>query len=661
MRQRVAAKIPVTLLALALFGLNAVICWPLFRIEYLDDLQSNEGAFITLGKFLQDHWPHTNWFPLFNAGTPFEYTYQPLVPYLLAISSVVTRVSPAHVFHFVAALAYCLAPVAVFLFAARVSGRARPSFAAALFWSLLSPSAFIGDIRYDMGNAWGMRRLRNIVFYGETPHNLALCLVPVVLLLAIRYWDRPSARRFAVCVVAAAAAMLTNAFGGVVAGASLLMLIAAGERWRQLVPTGAMLVAAYLLTCVWLPPSLIRTIRHNSQMFAVGDFRMTHRTELVAAVFVLTLVALWALTRRVHDAMLRFAIFFTACFGGITLLAYYGHLGFVPQPHRYHIEMELGICLLAPFALAPILRRLPRRPAIVIAALAIVPLAWIAAKDCGYARGLIHPLAIEQSVPYRQARWFAAHLPGQRVMDAGEGQYWLNLFTGNPQLGAGAATTAPNWMQAVALFTIYTGENAGDQDGPISVFWLKAFGCSAITVPGRSSTDHYHAIRNPEKFDGLLPLVWREGAESIYQVPLRSASLAHVIPATAVVSRQPVHGLDLAPARAYVAALEDPALPAVGIAWDNPDRGHIFARVEPSQVVSLQITYDSGWHATSNGQPVPVRPDKLDLMILEPRCHGDCTIDLEFTGGVEHKICLPVSWATGLMLLLALGFGHRRP
>jgi hypothetical protein len=38
----------------AIFALNALICWPLFRIEYLDDFQSNEGSWITFATFLRN-------------------------------------------------------------------------------------------------------------------------------------------------------------------------------------------------------------------------------------------------------------------------------------------------------------------------------------------------------------------------------------------------------------------------------------------------------------------------------------------------------------------------------------------------------------------------------------------------------------------------------
>ena len=629
----------IWLVSLALFALNALICAPLFRVEYLDDFQSNEGSWITFARFLSQNWPHASWFPWFNAGMPFEDTYLPFVSGLVAILSALARCSPAHAFHFIAALAYSLAPVFLFLFAVGVSGRLAPSLWAAVFWSLLSPSIIIPELLRDLGTPWGLRRLQNIVIYGETPHNVALCLLPISLLLTWRYLERPSIRRFALAALAAAAVMLTNAFGIVVVCVSSLILFAARKdlAWKPLAAICGIQFAGYLVVCRFLPPSLIRLLETNSQLVG-GDYRFHWQTLRFAACFGAVLVALWAASRRLSDPLFSFAILFSACFGGIAALGFAG-VNLMPQPQRYHLELEPGLCLMAAFLLVRM------RPSSWVLVIAVPLLAWIAIQDYRFARNLIHPVDIAQSAPYREARWIATNLPGQRVMVAGEGQWLFNLFSDNPQFGAGHEPTVPNWIQRVAFFTITTGQNAGTQDGAISILWLKAFGCGAIIVPGRESKDHYHAIANPDKFDGLLPLVWRESGDSIYQIPLQSASLAHVIPRSALVTRQPAHGLDVNQVRTYVEALE----PA-SIAWENPDHARIAARMDSSKILSVQVTYDPGWEAHVGDRKVKTSTDKLGFIVVDPGCAGDCPVDLEFTGGWERKVALVVSLLTVLLL-----------
>jgi hypothetical protein len=217
-------------------------------------------------------------------------------------------------------------------------------------------------------------------------------------------------------------------------------------------------------------------------------------------------------------------------------------------------------------------------------------------------------------------------------------------------MSAGHEPSAPNWIQQVAVYTIYSGQNAGPQDAAISLLWLKAFGCGAIVVPGRDSQDHYHAVANPDKFDGLLPLVWRESGESIYRIPQPSPSLAHLIPRSAIVRNRPVNGLDVAELSRYVDALASPA----SIVWENPDHAKITAAVNDSEVISVQITSDPGWQARIGGRKVKIAADGLGFLLIDPGC-SDCSIDLEFTGGLERNVALAVS-LTAMAVLLAMLF-----
>ena len=633
------------LLCLALFALNATLCAPLFKIEYLDDFQSNEGSWITFAKFLSQNWPHVSWFPWFNAGMPFEDTYLPLVSGIVAILSRVAHCSPAHAFHFVAALAYSLAPVFLFLFAKGVSGRVAPSVCAAVLWSLFSPSIIFPELLHDLGTPWGLRRLNNMVIYGETPHNVAICLLPVSLLFIWRYLEIPTMRRFAMACLASAAVMLTNAFGIVVVFVASLILFATRKHlsWKAFASVCGIQLAAYLAICRFFPPSLIRLLEINSQLVS-GDYRFHWQTLIFALCFGALLIALWAVLHRVSDPVLQFSILFSACFGGIAALGFAG-INLMPQPQRYHLELEPGLCLAAAFILVPIVSRLPSKAVFGTTVICAVLLAWVAFKDYRFARNLIHPVDIAQSTPFREARWIATHLPGQRILVAGEGQWLFNLFADNPQLGAGHEPTAPNWIQRVAVYTIFTGQNAGALDRPISIMWLKAFACGAIVVPGRDSKDHYHAVVNPDKFDGLLPLVWREGGDSIYQVSLQSTSLAHVIPRSAIVTKQPVNGLDVGQVRTYVNALE-----SADIVWANPDHAKIAARMDHSEVLSVQITYDPGWEAHAADREVKTSADELGFLVIDPACNGDCTVDLAFTGGLERKVALALSLIAAAVL-----------
>ncbi len=389
-----------------------------------------------------------------------------------------------------------------------------------------------------------------------------------------------------------------------------------------------------------------------------GDYRLTLRTIGFSAGLLAILLVLWAATRFLSNPMLQFGILVSACFGGITAL-HFARIAVLPEAVRYHLEMELGVCLAAAFLIEQVFLWIPRRLALVTALVGIAALVWIGHRDWDFSRRLIHPTDIEQSLPFREARWISANLPGERVLVSSQSEFLFNLFSDNPQLSAGHNPSAPNPTQLLAIHTIYTGQGAGARDGPISVLWLKAFGCGAIVVPGRDSEDHFHAIVNPDKFDGLLRVLWRESGESIYQVPQKSASLAHVIPRSAVVSTRPRNGLDVAELGRYVDALESEVMPPASIVWENPDHAVITAKMDSSEVLSVQMTYDTGWEARIGNRKVKTSADKLGFILIDAPCE-DCSIDLEFTGGAERNVALAVSLLvlSGLVMILIWPTAH---
>jgi len=90
--------------------------------------------------------------------------------------------------------------------------------------------------------------------------------------------------------------------------------------------------------------------------------------------------------------------------------------------------------------------------------------------------------------------------------------------------------------------------------------WLRIYGCDAVIVSGPASQEQFKPYAYPRKFDGVLPVLWRESDVTIYAVPRRSRALATwcAAPIWRRVSprRQPASGVT-----AFLAALEDPGLP----------------------------------------------------------------------------------------------------
>ena len=473
---------------------------------------------------------------------------------------------------------------------------------------------------------------------------MVLSLLPLALVCAYFAVTR---RNFAWCVttgILLGALVLTNAFAAVdlAVGVVLIAILQpAGSRLRSLALLAGIGAATYLWISPILTPDLVRTIRTNSLL--MGGYRYT---PLVVGTGLLVLAGafgLWYFTRRWANWFDRFAVLFAYVFVAVVVLAFIAKIALLPQPERYQLEMEMGLCLAVVFGARHILALAQPRARAAALALFLAFLAWQALCYGHYAVGLIGSIDITRTIQYKTAKWIDANLKGQRTMVSGDTGTWFNVFTDNPQLGAEHEPFSPNWMADIAVYTIYTGENAGDRDAEYSILWLKAYGCHAITVPGPRSREDYRPFRNPRKFDGVLPLLWHDEDDSIYAVPQRSTSLAHVIPAEAAVTRPPIHGLDVPQVAQFVAAMEDPALPLADFSWQSDTRARISTEAHPGQVIAVQVSYDPGWVATANGRPAAVTRDGIGLIALHPSCDGRCEIELSFNGGAQRRICLRLS------------------
>ncbi len=640
-----------------LMALNAFIVRRLFLIEFTEHMNSNEGTFMAISRFILRDWPHLSWFPFWFNGLPFENTYTPLLHFVDAAFAKLAGCSTAFAFHAVSATFYCLGPALLFWFAWKLSGLLETSWSAALLYSLLSPSAVFWVVRTDMFGWRHARRLHTLVHYGEGPHNAVLCLLPLALLMAYLALTRGRLRWYFASGLCFGVIVLTNAFGAIdlAIGVACLVLAYAPELRRVRI---AALIATALLSYLWispfLTPTLIQTIGKSSSLAIDFHYR---GWNLAGALAVLAgLMILCVATRNMSNRFERFLLLLAFVFTAIPGLTYWAGIRVLVQPERYHLEMEMALCLAAAFFARHLLIRSGSTVRIVAVLIFAALLIRQALTYTRYAQTLIRPIDIASTVEYKMAKWIDGNLPGLKTMVSDDAGTWFNAFTDNPQFSSGHDPFSPNWMVEIAVFAIYSGENAGTADAQNSITWLKAYGNHAVTVPGPNSREAYKPYRNPRKFEGVLPVLWHAEDDTIYGVPQRTRSLAHVIPAAAAISRPPEHGLDLEQVTKYVAALDDPGLPLAGMRWLRSGQAHISAPVQPGQVVSVQATYDPGWKAVANGRPAPIVRDGIGLMVLHPDCQGSCEIDLTFEGGLERRLCWFASLLVTLATVCAIGY-----
>ncbi|HUG81138.1 MAG TPA: hypothetical protein VML01_05715, partial [Bryobacterales bacterium] len=655
--RRTASEYPAALQVGALVALNAFVCRELFSTAYFDRMGSIEGAYMGLIRYILGHRFDFGWFPLWYGGIPFENAYPPLLPMAAAVFSALSGASAALSFHITGAVVYCLGPVALYALAFYFTRDRVASFIAALAYSLLSPTAFLlPSIAADLGSVWWPRRLRDLAIYGDTAHLAVLVLLPAAIVAMDRVLERLTPARFFTAVLTAAAILLTSWFGvlSLALGGLSLALTRPAQGGAKTIPL--ILGAAYAVAASWITPSYLMGVWRNAEHS--GSYDSFRSVQLLMLLLLAAALAGGARLLRRFEVSRgpSFSILFLSGSGAIALSTEWVGLRLVPQSQRYHLEFELAVALAMAFALGWLLRGTrPSRRFMLAAAIALVALAQVANLR-EYAAPQLRSIAIEQTVEYGASRWLDENLPGKRVFAAGSTQFWLNAFADNPQLGGGFDEGIRN----PRIPHVRYGIPYLMADGEQAAAWLRAYGVKAIIVGGEKTRDAYRVFRDPAKFAGVLPELWRDRSEGgdggggddvIYGVPHRSDSLAKVIRRADVVANTPTDQNDVEPMLRYVRACDDASLPLANIEWLDAGTGVIEADLTREHVVSVQISHHPGWSATVDGREVAVRRDGLGQMIVTPRCDGPCRIELRYDGGLEMTLA---KGARGVVLLLGL-------
>jgi hypothetical protein len=641
-----SARLRAAACAVFLLLLNLWIAKELLLHEYVNQMGSIEGTHISISRWVLENWRDLTWFPVWYGGIPYQNSYPPLHHWLTAALAGLTGFSPARSYHAVTGLFYAAGPVTLFLLARRLSSSTPYGFGAGLMYSLVSPSIWLmRTIREGASSLWQPRRLQVLIQYGEGPHIASVTLLPLALLLLIVAFERRRPVWWLLAAAGLASVVLTNWLGGLalaVAVACWLLTSESGAWWTRWLTASLVGLCAYLLAAPWLPPSVVDTVLRNERY--VSGQLTPGRWKFALAGAVVFGACFWLMRRLRTPGPLRFAVLFLLPMAALPLADDWAGVRLMPQPHRYHIEMELALTLTASLGAKTLLDRVRFRWRRLLAGVLLLLCLYPIPRYRHHARWLARPLDVRTTLEYREAKWLANNVTARRVSMPGSVMFWLNVFTDIPQFGGGFDQGVVNPLWTALHYQVLTGENAGECEGELAVLALRAFGVDAVGVSGPRSSEFYKPFRNPGKFEGLLPAIWREGDDAIYQVPSRSTSLAHVILPRHLPERTPASGLDMDPLRAYIAALEDPSLPEARMRWLNRHTAEIDASLERGQIVSVQITYHPGWSATLSGAPLRLYPDKIGQMVIEPECEGDCRVLLHYNGGPEMILARTAAW-----------------
>jgi hypothetical protein len=649
----------------ALFALNAALCWRLFFIEYLNHFGSIEPVFFALARAIRERWPDPGWWGQSNLGYPFDYSYQPLLHYLVAGTSAITGWHEARAYHFMIALFYAAGPVTLYALMLRFTRSVGASLTAGLIYSLVSPAAMLfGKIRLDMNGAWFGRRLQTEVVWGDGPHVSGLTLLPLAILFLDRARQRRTPAAWALAAIFTISVPLTNIPAGISLGMALAAYALAGEARelpRTLIAIAGTATGGFLLFAPWLPPSGLMTTALNTQwMDPTG--RLSWEKWPCYLLFVSVVGVVWAVTQwlRVPFAI-RFGIQLTAIGGVLVGFAEWGNTNLIGQADRFHLVLEMGIVMAVIPACFSSIRWTKPMSTILAVGLAALSLVQVVQMR-RLAKNIIREADVHDRSEFRIAKWMREHAGTDRVFVGGDIAFWLNYLASDvPEVSGCCDQNTLVQSTRFARYVIFKDDGAGDRAADISIEWLEILGVHYIAVNGPASNEIYHDFTHPAKFDGVLKEVWRGGGDTIFELPLASASLAHVVRPNELPSRQPINGIDLEPLKAYRSALMDANRPLATFRWVSTRDAVIQGNVPAGFIYSVQIPYHAGWNAVDpQGRSLALGHDELGLMTLAPGCDGPCEARLRFDGGPEAEILRAASAAAWLVLAVWLYRDRRR-
>ncbi len=650
----------VAIFTLVLVWINTYIARDLF-FSSSTHMGSMHGFWTAMAARAGDSWFHANWWPYWELGIPFEFTYQPLVPGVAALVSALRNCPAGIGYQSVTGLCYILGPLTLFFAAWRLTGKSGLSFTAALIYSLTSVTQIVApDGNFEFKNLLDARRLYVMAVWDDTPHMAALVFLPLVMLFLARSIQTRKPVYYALTAASIAGAALASAFGPVsVVLAAVSMLATIDNRnWRRnLMLTVALGAWGWAIAAPFLSPSFIAVIREANAAqnggWTVGSLTAVAFTLLGCAILC------HYLPRITADSSMRFFALFAWVVSSIPIAEMMLRVHFLPQPERYKLEMELALPVVAAFGLGSLFRRMPGAIRLAAAFLLFTLAVQQVAAFRKAEKGDTIPTDVRGTVEYRAATWSQQHFPQLRFFMPGSIAQWTNTFTDIQQFTGESFTLATNQVQQRADTAIAFG-SADPKELAQALAWLKVYGVGVVTVAGKDSEEYWKAFPFPKKFDGILPAIWSEGGVTMYRVPLREFTLAHVVAESALVRRQPRAPDDTKEVERFAAALDDPSLPGTAFDWEGRNRIRIRSTVLPGQVLTIQEGFHPGWHATVSGKPAKLYKDGLGLMWLRPDCRGDCQVTLDYDGGWELRICRWLSWLALAALPLAMFLPKRR-
>ncbi len=645
----------------AVFALAAALVLPVFRMEYLDNWKSIEGAFVADGHALMENWPHHLWQPLWYCGTRADYVYPPGPRYGVAIFSTLLRVSAARGYHVFIGLCYAFGFALLYFWTRTATGSRVVAWLATVSIMVASPSFLVVPEIWRDGLFHSPQRLHVLMMYGEGPHISSLAMLPIAWIGAWKRFHGGSARWLCLSAIGIALTVTINFYGLTAISITMPLLVWAcfleSRDWRIIRDAAVIGAMGWALTAWWLVPSYVRVTSRNLHLVSPAGNSWSFPVLIV-------LLAAYVAVSLVLSRMKRLSAYTFFIWSGLWWLAAYilgdRWFGFevAGNPIRLVPEMDVFAILCAVQLAGIVWRWRPRglfRLAPRLALLVVLVFAY--RPSWRYIKHPYHELRADphwsERVEYKTETWLYQHFPEERAFVSGTIRFWYDDWHDAQEADGAAQQGILNPLLPGAQWIVMHGN-----DAKVITWWLQALGVDILVVPGKDSQEPYQDFTDKKLYDAL-PLLRDDGeGNRYYRVPRSSTGIVRVVNQARLEAVPPIRieGLTTE-VQAYADAIEaGPAGNRARCHWIGSDVLQVSAEVRPAEALLVQETFDPGWHAYENGRALPIRIDAVGHMLIAlPQ--GSHSIRMVFEAPAE----VVIGRITGIVCLLLIAWLSLQP
>jgi hypothetical protein len=310
------------------------------------------------------------------------------------------------------------------------------------------------------------------------------------------------------------------------------------------------------------------------------------------------------------------------------------YLGFrvIGEPQRQVPEFDWAFVLAACGILAWMANR--NRAGKVTAAVVVALALYVPVKYIKYPwKYFEQDTQPQRRIEYRLTKWLSENMPQSRTFATGSMRFWYNAWFDGAQMSGGSDQGLMNLAAVEGYYAI-----TGSQEISGVLAWAQALGVDALIVSEDPSQEKYRDFSNAKLLKRHLKVLYESGeGDYVLAIPRRYPPRVRVVDAGRLraLPRSPA-GPATGTAAAYAKLLEEG--PPVPVQFGRPAKAHmeITATLGSGHAIAVQETYDPGWKAYAGGKPVPVSPDAMEFLLIDPGA-GNHKIDLVFEPPLETR------------------------